>query len=79
MLDAVGAAAKPVIVVRSRLIACIPRHRSQAEIDPPEGSPKVDFRVVLVLRSEELGRTAYMYMGVQPTDGTVQDSYSSRS
>ena len=51
--------------------------RSQVEIDPPEGSPKVDFRMVLVLRSEELGRTAYM--GVQPTHGTVQDSHSSRS
>ena len=30
--------------------------RSQVEIDPPEGSPKVDFRMVLVLRSEELAR-----------------------
>ena len=47
------------------------RRRSQVEIDPPEGSPKVDFRMVLVLRSKELGRTAYM--GVQPTHGTVQD------
>ena len=39
------------------------RRRSQVEIDPPEGSPKVDFRIMLVLRSEELTRTAYM--GVQ--------------
>ena len=44
---------------------------------PPERSPKADFKMVLVLRSEELGRTAYM--GVQPTHGTVQDSHSSRS
>ena len=51
--------------------------RSQVEIDSPEGSPKVDFRMLLVLRSEELARTAYM--GVQPTHGTVQDSHSSRS
>ena len=34
--------------------------RSQVEIDPPEGSPKVDFTMALVLRSKELGRTAYM-------------------
>ena len=53
------------------------RRRSQVEIDPPEGSPKVDFRIMLVLRSEELTRTAYM--GVQPIHGTVQDSHSSRS
>ena len=53
------------------------RRRSQVEIDPPEGSPKVDFRMVLVLRSEELVRTAYM--GVKPTHGTVQDSHTSRS
>ena len=51
--------------------------RSQVEIDSPEGSPKVDFRMLLVLRSEELAKTAYM--GVQPTHGTVQDSHSSRS
>ena len=48
-----------------------PSCRSQVEIDPAERSPKVDFTMVLVLRSEELGRTAYM--GVQPTHGTVQD------
>ena len=60
------------------------RRRSQVEIDPPEGSqrgitegPNPNFRMVLVLRSEELARTAYM--GVQPTHGTVQDSHSSRS
>ena len=53
------------------------RRRSQVEIDPPEGSPKVNFKMVLILRSEELGRTAYM--GVQPTHGTVQDSHGSRS
>ena len=47
---------------------------SQIEIDSPEGSPKVGFRMVLVLRSEELARIAYM--GVQPTHGTVQDSHS---
>ena len=47
--------------------------RNQVEIDPPEGSPKVDFTMVLVLRSKELGRTAYM--GVQPTHGTVQGSH----
>ena len=51
--------------------------RSQVEIDPAEGSPKVDFRMVLVLRSEELARTAYM--GIQPTHGTVKDSLSTRS
>ena len=53
------------------------RRRNQVEIDPPEGSPKVDFRMVLVLRSEELARNAYM--GVQPTHRTVRDSHSSRS
>ena len=53
------------------------RRRSQVEIDPPEGSLKADFRMVLALRSEELARTAYM--GIQPTYGTVQDSHSSRS
>ena len=36
------------------------RRRSQVEIDPPEGSLKADFRMVLALRSEELARTAYM-------------------
>ena len=49
----------------------------QVEIDPPEGSPKVDFRMVLVLRSEEL--TSNAYMGVQPIHGTVQGSHISRS
>ena len=44
---------------------------------PPERSPKADFKMVLVLRSEELGRTAYM--GARPTHGSVQDSHSSRS
>ena len=53
------------------------RRRSQVENDPPEGSPKVDFRMVLILWSEELGRTAYM--GMQPTHGTVQVSHGSRS
>ena len=43
------------------------RRRSQVEIDPLEGSPKVDFRMVLVLRSEELARTAHI--GVQPAHG----------
>ena len=51
--------------------------RSQVEIDPPGGRPKAKFTMVLVLRSEELGGTAYM--GVQPTHGAVQDSHSSRS
>ena len=53
------------------------RRRSQVEIDPPEGSPKVDFRMVLVLRSEELAGTAYI--GVQPAHGAVEDRYTSRS
>ena len=53
------------------------RRRSQVEIDPPEGSPKVDFRMVLVLRSEELARIAYT--SIRPSHGTVQDSHSSRS
>ena len=48
---------------------CAAEVRLKIEIDPPEGSPKVDLRMVLVLRSEELGRTAYM--GVQPTHGAV--------
>ena len=76
---AVGAAGKPVEVVYVHVLLCAytRRRRSQVEIDPPEGSPKVDFRMVLVLRSEELARTAYM--GVQPTHGSVQDSHSSRS
>jgi hypothetical protein len=45
-------------------------HRlSQVDIDPLEGSPKVDFRMMLVLcRSEALAKAAYM--GVQPTHGT---------
>ena len=51
-----GAAGKPVGDKWLRLSACI----HAVEIDPPEGSPKVDFRMVLILRSEELGRTAYM-------------------
>ena len=80
--DAVGAAGKPVGVVLSRLIACIcaveVRSKSTlTNLDPPERSPKVDSRMVLVLRSEELARTAYM--GVQPTHESVQDSHSSRS
>ena len=74
MSDAVGAAAKPVIVVQPYLYSAhSDAGRSQVEIDPAKGSPKVDFRMVLVLRSEELGRTAYM--GVQPTHGTVQGSH----
>ena len=77
MPDDVRSAGKRVEVVCSRLIACIHAIGSQVEIDPTEGSPKVDFRMVLVLRSEELARTAYM--GVQPTHGTVQDSHTSRS
>ena len=57
------------------------RRRSQVEIDPPEGSPKVDFRIMLVLRSEVIGEelTRTAYMNVQPIHGTVQDSHSSRS
>ena len=47
------------------------------EVERPDGSPKVDFAMLLLLRSEELGRTAYM--GAQPTHGSVQDSHSSRS
>ena len=46
------------------------RRRSRVEyrpFDPSEGSPKVDFTMVLVLRSEELARPAYM--GVQPIHG----------
>ena len=34
--------------------------RSRVEIDPPKRSPTVDFRMVLVLRSEKLAGTAYM-------------------
>ena len=53
----------------------------RVEIGPsgayPRGSPKLDFRMVLVLRTKELGKTAYM--GVQPTHRTIQDSHSSRS
>ena len=46
--------------------------RSQVEIDPAEGSPKVDFRMMLVLRSDELARTAYpsfwgTYLSYLPT------------
>ena len=77
MPDAVGAAGT---AGGSGMITSYRVHthrRSQVEIDPPEGSPKVDFRMVLVLRSEELARAAYM--GVQPTHRTVQDSHSSRS
>ena len=76
MHDAVEATGKPVGVVRSRLIACIQVRclRAQVEVDSPEGSPKVGFRMVLVLRIEELAKIAYM--GVQPTHGTVHDSHS---
>ena len=56
MPDAVEAAEKPMEVVRSRLIACI----HAVEFDRPRESPKADFMMVLVLRSEELGGTAYM-------------------
>ena len=73
MPDAVGAAGKPMEDVCSRLIARV----NTVEVDRPERSPKADFTTVLVLRSEELGRTAYM--DVQPTHGTVQDSHSPRS
>ena len=69
----VGVTEKPVV---SRKIAFY-----RVEIGPsgayPRGSPKLDFRMVLVLRTKELGKTAYM--GVQLTHGTVQDSHSSRS
>ena len=47
-----------------------PHHRSSERSD---GSPKVNFAVLLLLRSEELGRAAYM--GVHPTHGSVQDSH----
>ena len=73
MPDAMGAAGKQEGVVQSRLIACI----HTVEVERPDGSLKVNFAVLLLPRSEELGRTAYM--GVQPTHGTVQDSHSSRS
>ena len=74
MPDAIEAAGKPYDYVVSR--AHTPS-KSGRNIDPPEGSPTVNFRMVMVLRSEELDKTAYM--GVQPTHGTVQDSHSSRS
>ena len=77
MPDAVGAAGKPVGVVLSSLSACIHAVEVQVEIHPPKGSRKVDFRMVMVLRSEELARTAHME--VQPTHGTVHDSHSPRS
>ena len=54
-----------------------PHRRSSLEVERPDGSPKVDFAMLLLLRSEELGRSAYM--GAQPTHGNVQDSHSSRS
>ena len=73
MSDAMGAAGKQEGVVQSRLIACI----HTVEVERPDGSPKVDFAMLLLLRSEELGRSAYM--GAQPTHGNVQDSHSSRS
>ena len=44
------------------------------EVERPDGSPKVDFAMLLLLRSEELGSTAHM--GAQPTHGSVQDSHS---
>ena len=54
---------------------CVHTHRrSLVEIDSPEGSPKVDFTMVLVLRSEELDRSGCM--GAQATHGAVQDSPS---
>ena len=56
MPDAMGAAGKQVGVVWSRLIACI----HTIEVERPDGSPKVDFAVLLLLRSEEPGRYAYM-------------------
>ena len=77
MADAVVAAGKPVEVVCSRLIACIHTVEVRSKSTPSEGSAKVDFRMVLLLRSEELARTAYM--GVKPIHGTVQDSHSSWS
>ena len=52
-------------------------HPHPVEVERSDGSPKVNFAVLLLLRSEELGRTAYM--GVHPTHGSVQDSHSSRS
>ena len=63
MPDAMGAAGKQVGVERSRLIACI----HTVEVERPDGSPKVDFAMLLLLRSEELragknclyGRTAH--------------------
>ena len=58
--DAVGAAGKAVEVEWSRLIASIHTVEVRAEIDPPKRSPTVDFRMVLVLRSEKLAGTAYM-------------------
>ena len=54
-----------------------PHDHTVEEVERSDGSPKVNFAVLLLLRSEELGRTAYM--GVHPTHGSVQDSHSSRS
>ena len=73
MPDAMGAAGKQVGVERSRLIACI----HTVEVERPDGSPKVDFAMLLLLRSEELVRSAHM--GAQPTHRSVQDSHSPRS
>ena len=55
----------------------VSRYIHTVEVERPDGSPKVNFAVLLLLRSEELGRTAHM--GAQPTHGSVQDSHSSRS
>jgi hypothetical protein len=66
---------KKARVSRMTTSYCMCNHAFQ--FDRPRGSLKVGFRMVLVLRSDELGRTAYM--GVQPTYGTLQVSHSSRS
>ena len=75
MPDAVGAAGKPMVVYYDHELSLA--YTPPNEVDPPDGSPKVDFAMLLLLRSEELGRTAYMC--TQPTHGSVQDSHSSRS
>ena len=36
------------------------------EVERPDGSPKVNFAVLLLLRSEELGRAAYMGVRTPP-------------
>ena len=55
------------------------RRRSQVKIDPPEGSPKVDFRMLQVLRSDQLANELLVWVYSPPMRLYVQDSHSSRS